>query len=333
VPNSIPRGKGQESGENRSWVAVSGIDRQTALDLSRQMGTEIFELLALANRTRGKYRGNNVDLCSIINAKSGACPEDCSFCAQSAHSDTGAKVYPLLDKGKILEAVLSSKENGVRRFCIVTSGKKPSDRELNEICGFIEAIRETGLLPCATLGMLDREQLARLKDAGLHRYHHNLETSEAFFSEICTTHTYIDKIKTIEAAKSLGLSVCSGGIFGLGESWQDRIDMAFALRETGVDSVPVNFFTPISGTPLESLGMLNPLEALKIIAIYRLILPDREIRVCGGRPATLRDMNSYIFFAGADGLLAGNYLTTTGRSMRDDLQMIKDLELEIRCRD
>ncbi|HDZ83680.1 MAG TPA: biotin synthase BioB, partial [Nitrospirae bacterium] len=173
----------------------------------------------------------------------------------------------------------------------------------------------------------DAQELRQLKDAGLNRYHHNLETSEAFFSEICTTHTYQDKIKTIGAVKSEGLSICSGGIFGLGESWEDRIDMAFALKEIGVDSVPINFFTPVTGTPLGNNELLDPLEALKIIAIYRLILPKSEIRVCGGRSLTLGDMNSLIFNAGADGLLLGNYLTTTGRRPEDDLKMIKDIGL------
>ena len=306
-----------------------GINRDSALALSHRKGAEMYDLFALANRVREKFRGNSVDLCSIINAKSGACPEDCSFCAQSAHSRSDTNVYPLLSKEKILDAAVSAKKNGVRRFCIVTSGKKPSNKELDEICNFISEIRDLGLLPCATLGMLDTGQLRQLKDAGLNRYHHNLETSEHFFSEICTTHTYRDKIKTIEAAKSIDLSICSGGIFGLGESWEDRIDMAFALKETGVDSVPLNFFTPIKGTLSEDRELLNPLEALKIIALYRLVLPECEVRVCGGRPATLRDLHSHIFQAGADGLLIGNYLTTNGRDPKDDLQMINDLGLEI----
>ena len=306
-----------------------GIDRDSALVFSRKTGAGIYDLFALANRIRDKYRGNTVDLCSIINAKSGACPEDCSFCAQSAHSRTDTTIYPLMDKKKILDAAAASKKYGVRRFCVVTSGKKPSARELDEICAFVSELRAMGFLPCATLGMLDARELRQLKDAGLNRYHHNLETSEAFFSEICTTHTYRDKIRTIEAVKAAGLSICSGGIFGLGESWEDRIDMAFALKEIGVDSVPINFFTPVTGTPLGNKELLDPLEALKIIAIYRLILPKSEIRVCGGRSLTLRDLNSFIFNAGADGLLLGNYLTTTGRMPEDDLQMIKDMGLAI----
>jgi biotin synthase len=315
--------------EPRARNSDHGIDKRSALTLSHRKGTEVYDLFALANSVRKNFRGNRIDLCSIINAKSGACPEDCSFCAQSAHSKTDAKIYPLLDKEKILAEAASAKRSGVKRFCIVTSGKKPSNRELDEICNFISEINNLGLLPCATLGMLDIEQLRQLKEAGLNRYHHNLETSETFFSEICGTHTYRDKIKTIETAKILDLSVCSGGIFGLGESWEDRIDMAFALKDIGVDSVPINFLRPIKGTPLENSELLNPVEALKIIAIYRLILPECEIRVCGGRPVTLRDLHSHIFIAGADGLLLGNYLTTQGRDPEDDLQMIKDMGLEV----
>lgn len=306
-----------------------GIDKQSAFALTQINGAELYDLFATARKVREKFRGNQVDLCSIVNAKSGACPEDCSFCAQSASSKTLANTYPLLKEEHILEEALYARQHGVKRFCIVTSGKAPSNKDLDKICLFISELRKHEILPCATLGMLDPEQLKQLKEAGLNRYHHNLETSEAFFSEICTTHTYQDKLKTIRAAKSLDLSLCSGGIFGLGESWEDRIEMAFALKEIVVDSVPINFFTPVKGTPLGDRDMLSPLEALKIIAIYRLILPECEIRVCGGRPVTLRDLNSHIFTAGADGLLLGNYLTTQGRNPLDDLQMIQDMGLEI----
>lgn len=308
----------------------NGFDRESAISFSEVSGDALFELFISANNLRSRYRGKRIDLCSIVSAKSGACPEDCSFCAQSAHSRTGIKPYPLLDKEEIIKAARSAKDNGARRFCIVTSGKRPSWYELKKICDCISGIRELGLLPCATLGIIGISELTALKEAGLDRYHHNLETSESFFNEICTTHTYYEKLKTIETARALGLSVCSGGIFGMGESWEDRIDMAFELRNIGVDSVPINFFTPIKGTPLaEKRGLLEPLEALKIIAIYRHIMPDKEIRICGGRPSTLRDLNPFIFLAGADGLLIGNYLTTPGREPSNDIQMIKDMEFEI----
>jgi biotin synthase len=306
------------------WVCKDPVSAMSTLQR-----VEIYDLFAMASRIRNKHRGKKVDLCSIISAKSGACPEDCSFCAQSAHSKTVAEIYPLLKTEKILEAALSSRENGSKRFCLVTSGMNPSDTELDQICDIISEISLLGLMPCATLGLLDSSQLKRLKKAGLNRYHHNLETSEAFFSEICTTHTYHEKVRTIADAKQAGLSVCSGGIFGLGESWEDRIDMAFAIKEMGVDSVPINFLSPVPGTPLEDMRLLTPIEALKIIAIYRLILPDLEIRVCGGRPSTLRGLSSQVFLAGADGLLIGNYLTTAGGDPSDDIQMIRDMGLEI----
>ncbi len=319
------------STDTESAIFTQGIDKDSARLMSEKKGIELYDLFFLANKIRNKYKGNTVDLCSIINAKSGSCPEDCSFCAQSAHSKgkTDTKTYSLLNRDEILGAAESAKKYGAKRFCVVTSGRKPAKKELDTICKHIYEIRKTGLLPCATLGMLDIKELKQLKDSGLNRYHHNLETSEAFFSEICSTHTYRDKIRTIEASKSIGLSICSGGIFGLGESWDDRIDMAFALKELGVDSVPINYLTPVKGTTLDSKNLLNPLEALKIIAIFRLLLPDKEIRVCGGRPMTLRDLNSQIFLSGADGLLIGNYLTTEGRRPEEDLQMIRDMGLEI----
>ena len=312
-----------------SKCGESGIERDQALVLSTLQGNSVYDLLYLANRTRAKFRGKRIDLCSIVNAKSGSCPEDCSFCAQSLSNRTDTDTYPLLKKDEILNAAASARDNMVRHFCIVTSGKKVSDKELDDICEIISGIKMLGLLPCATLGLLEDESLRKLKEVGLSRYHHNLETSEAYFSEICTTHTYREKIRTISDAKAAGLSICSGGIFGLGESWEDRIDMAFALKDIGVDSVPVNFLTPVTGTPLDNSGLLNPIEALKIIAIYRLILPKTEIRVCGGREITLRDMNSMIFMAGSDGLLVGNYLTTPGRDPIKDLQMISDMEMEL----
>jgi biotin synthase len=304
---------------------VKGIERAEALELARSEGTELYELFHAAGMERFRYRGNRVDLCAIINAKSGACPEDCSFCSQSARSRTEAPVYPLLEKDKIVEAARASFDRGIGRFCTVTSGRKPRPDELNHICEAISAMSSTGIKPCATLGILGRDDLDRLREAGLKRYHHNLETSEAFFSEICSTHTYRDRLKTIEAAKSLGLSVCSGGIFGLGESWQDRIDMALALRDLAVDSVPLNYLTPVKGTPMGGRPILPALEALKIIAIYRLIMPDREIRVCGGRPLTLKSLSPLIFMAGADGLLVGDYLTTPGVEIDRDLEIIADM--------
>lgn len=307
----------------------SKISREEAFFISSLSRKDIFDLLSSANRIREHFRGNTVDLCAIINAKSGACPEDCSYCAQSAKSSAEIKTFRLVEKETILQKAQEAKEGGARRFCIVTSGKRASATELKKIVDMVSAVRKLGLLPCATLGLLSGEDLLQLKDAGLERYHNNLETSERFFSEICTTHTYQDKLETIREVKSSGLSLCSGGIFGIGETWEDRVDMAFALSEIGPDSVPVNFLTPVKGTRLGVQKLLDPFDALKIISLYRFILPDKEIRVCGGRIQTLGEFNSFIFPAGADGLLTGNYLTTLGRNFEDDMKLINQYGLKM----
>jgi len=297
--------------------------REEAFYVANISGAEIFELFVSANIIRNHFRGTNVDLCSIVNAKSGACPEDCSFCVQSSKSKAEIKVYPLIDKKIVIKQAKKAKNSGAKRFSIVTSGRKVSSRDLSAIADMISEIRESGLLPCASLGMLKEKGLAILKTAGLDRYHHNLETSERFFPQICRTHNFTDKLKTIEAVKSAGLSICSGGIFGMGETWQDRIDMAFMLKELNVDSIPINFLIPIKGTALGYREFLHPFEALKIISLYRFILPQKEIRICGGRMQVLGEFNSMVFFAGADSLLTGNYLTTSGRNYEDDLRLIK----------
>ena len=306
----------------------SSISKKEAFEWAAVQKSEIFELLHRAHCTRQLYRADKIDLCSIVSAKTGGCTEDCSFCAQSRVSAAEIKTHSLLPKEKILESARSAHQQGAKRFCIVTSGRAASKDALVKIADMISAIKDAGLLPCATLGLLKSQEMRLLKDAGLVRYHHNLETSEAYFTQICSTHTYQDKVKTIITALQSGLSVCSGGIFGLGETWEDRIEMAFALKELNVDSIPINFLSPISGTPLGENECLSPLEALKIIALYRLILPDKEIRVCGGRSHTLKQLNSLIFFAGADALLIGNYLTTIGINPEDDIQLIDDLGLD-----
>ncbi|KJR41869.1 biotin synthase [Candidatus Magnetoovum chiemensis] len=298
---------------------------------------EVFELFVCANAIRHHYRSNVIDLCSITNAKSGGCGEDCAFCAQSFASKADIDTYPLKDIDHVLSYAKTAKENKTRRFCIVTAGKKVNVSELEQIAKMIKGIKALNLLPCATLGLLHTDELDMLKNAGLLRYHHNLETSKAYFPHICTTHTYADKIKTLRAARLAGLSLCSGGIFGMGETWSDRINMAYALKDLDVDSVPINFLTPIKGAPisnrknpaLEALDPIEALEALKIISLYRFILPDKEIRICGGRLQTLGELNSLIFMAGADGLLIGNYLTTLGRHPKEDLKLIKNLRLNI----
>jgi biotin synthase len=304
------------------------ITRNQAEALSTAAGADLAELLAAATRIREQFRGDSIDICSIVNAKSGACSEDCRFCAQSCHYATDAKVYPLIDPDRMEEAAAAAVKNGARRFCIVTSGRGIDDEaDLGNIARGIERVRGLGLSPCATLGTLTKDQLLRLKDAGLHRYHHNIETSREYFPSICTTHSFDERTALLQDLRSIGLSACSGGILGMGESMQDRISMAFSLRDLDVDSVPVNFLMPIAGTPLADVRQITPLEALHSLALFRFILPAKEIRVCGGRGNALGALHPLIFLAGADGFMIGNYLTRTGLDPEQDLRMLRDLGL------
>jgi biotin synthase len=290
---------------------------------------DLYELLFFANSLRKKYKGNKVELCAIINAKSGKCPGDCIFCAQSSRYKTRIKIYPLLEAEEVVKHAKNAKSHKVKRFSIVTSGIKPSQKELKKIAKIVEETSKTGVNVCASLGILKEEEIAYLRDHGLSRLHCNLETSEDFFPKVCTTHSYHDKLKTLENAKKIGVSICSGGIFGIGENWEDRIKLALKLKEIEVDSIPLNFLIPIKGTPLENQPPLSPFEALRIIAIFRIILPEKDIRIAGGRLQVLKDFSSWIFLAGANALMTGNYLTTKGNPFENDLRFIKNHELEI----
>ncbi len=305
---------------------MSGIEIGEALELLAVEGAEMHELFARATAARYEHHGNRVRLCGIVNAKSGGCPEDCAFCAQSAHAKTDVERHGLLDSDRMVEAARTSEGHGAARFGIVTSGR--SVWKNNEIETIARAISEvdtdTGMEPCASLGHLSPEALGRLKEAGLGRYHHNLETAESYFPEICTTRRYSDAFETILAAKEAGLSVCSGGIFGMGEDPAQRVELLAKLRELDVDSVPINFLQPIPGTRLEGREPLPALDCLKAVAVARLMMPAKEIRVCGGREHNLRDLQSWIFVAGADGMMVGGYLTVAGRGVEDDLAMIRD---------
>lgn len=287
-----------------------------------------YDLIFTANAVRKKYRGDKVELCAIVNAKSGQCSEDCSFCAQSSRYKTDSPVYPLVDKDEILKKAIEAKKHKVKRFSIVISGKKPSKQEFKQIGETIEHLTKKEINTCASLGFLNYDELCYLRDCGLQRVHCNIESSEKFFPEICTTHSFSSKVQTLEQAKNAGLSICSGGVFGLGENWSDRVDMAYFLKELNVDSVPINFLIPIKGTPMEHRTPLSPIEALKIIALFRLILPQKDIRICGGRQL-LGEFSSWIFIAGANALMTGNYLTTQGRHYIDDLKFIENHGLEV----
>ncbi|NOZ01279.1 MAG: biotin synthase BioB [Deltaproteobacteria bacterium] len=307
------------------------IDAAEALDLLGCDGADFFALMARAGAVRQKHKGNRVVLCGILNAKSGRCSEDCSFCAQSAHHSTDAPIHPLVSAERMVERAREVQTMGAREFSIVTSGETiRGENEMREICEALTRLRDAGApWRCVSLGNLSEDQIARLRDAGLNNLHHNLETARSFFPKVCSTHEYDRDVQTVRTAKSLGLKVCCGGIFGLGESPAQRVELAMTLRELEVDSIPLNFLNPIPGTPLQGRHDLTPIDCLKIIAVYRLLMPDRDIYVCGGREVNLRDMQSWIFMAGANGMMIGNYLTTSGRDHALDLRMIQDAGMEV----
>lgn len=309
-----------------------GLDREEARFLLTLEDAHLEDLLLQAARIREAFKGRRIDLCTVTNAKSGACSEDCNFCAQSSHFSTKVPVYPLRSVETLVEGARDAKRRGATKYCIATSGRGiDSDEDLFHICEAIYRIKhEVGLGTCATLGALTESQMRALQAAGLDRFHHNLETSEAYFPSICTTHTFQDRVERVRLARRVGLSTCCGGIFGMGESLEDRIDLAFTIRDLGVDSVPINFLMPIPGTPLEDATPPSPLECLKIIALFRFLMPDREIRVCGGRLPALRQWHPRIFDGGASGMMIGNYLTTLGRPPEEDLAMLAQLGLEPR---
>ncbi len=283
-----------------------------------------------ADKIRRHFCSSCFDLCTIINGKSGRCSENCKFCAQSAHNHTGVTEYPLLPDEEILAQAKINQRQGVLRYSIVTSGKRLSDGEVDRMCSLIQRIRtEAGILVCVSFGLLTEEQFRKLKAAGVSRVHNNLETSERNFPNICTTHTFQDKVQAIRAAQAAGLSVCSGGIMGLGETVEDRIDMALSLRELGIKSVPVNMLNPIPGTPFEKNEKLTNEDMRRIVAVYRFILPDASIRLAGGR-GLLPDKGKGCFSSGANAAISGDMLTTAGITVQTDLALLKELGYEVK---
>lgn len=300
-------------------------------DLFRASWQDLWRILGEATRVRESRFGRRVSFCVIINAKSGLCSEDCAFCSQAATSRAAIARYPLLPKDKLVDAARAAHAQGAARFSLVTSGKGiVSAREKREIVEAVAAIREAvPLKVCASLGLADRPFLEDLRAAGLFRFHHNLETASSFYPRICTTHTYQERLATIEAAKEAGLSVCVGGIFGLGETVAQRYEMARTVKALEVDAIPLNFLHPLPGTRLADRPLLPPLEALKVIIAFRLMFPQKTIIICGGRQPTLRSLAPLVFAAGANALMTGDYLTTKGRLPEEDRQMLADLGLEL----
>ena len=294
-------------------------------DISVLKSASVEDLSACADRLRSHFSGDRVDLCSIISGKNGHCGENCRFCAQSAHNHTGCEVYGLMDYEDILEAALSNEKEGVDRFAVVISGKSPSDEDFEKIIGIYERLRsKLKISLCASLGFLTSEQFERLHKAGVTSYHNNIETSERYFDKICTTHTFRDKIENIRRAKAAGLSVCSGGIIGMGETMDDRIDMAFTLSGLGIASIPINTLIPIPGTPLENLPVLTSDEILRTIAIFRFINPESNIRLGAGRKL-IPGNGRAAFTGGASATITGNMLTTSGSTIKSDIEMLTEM--------
>ncbi len=301
-----------------------------AIALTRIEENEIPILLGIANKVRDVFTGKEIDTCKIVNARSGNCSENCKFCAQSAHhQEVKLQVYSLMSEAEIVAAAKTAEAEGAYRFCVVTAGcGMENDADFPKILSAIERIgRETSLNRCCSLGTLETSHVQELKAAGITRYHHNLETSRSYFQEICTTHTYDERVQTIKRVKAAGLQACSGCIIGMGESWKQRIELAFELKELDVDSIPINVLNAIEGTPLESQPRLNPLEILQTFAIFRLILPTKIIRYAGGREHNLGELTPLGLLAGINGMLIGNYLTTQGRQAADDLKTVRGLGL------
>jgi biotin synthase len=290
----------------------------------------LLDLVSLSCKVTAKYQNKGIYLCSIMNVKTGACLEDCAFCAQSAYSSTPIAAYPMIEPSFILERAKKAENIGASEFCIVTSGGGPNAKTFRKVLDAVYLIRShTNLSLGCSLGILTEEQARLLSVAGVNRYNHNLETSRSFFPNICTTHTYEERVNTAYLVKENGIELCCGGILGIGESTKQRLELAFELRELNPTLVPINFHNPRPGTRLADIVPLTPVEAVKSIALFRLILPQNTLICAGGREVVLRDLQALALLAGASAIITGNYLTTLGRLPNEDIQMIKDLNMPV----
>lgn len=288
------------------------------------------ELIELSHEVTIENFDNKVEACSIISAKTGACSENCKYCAQSKHNHAEIECHPLLDVETVKKAALSAKENGATRFCIVTSGRVPTGSDFEKILEMIKEVASIdGIHCCASLGLLSEEQVKQIKEAGVERYNHNINTSEHYHNHICTTHNFEDRVNTVKMVKKYGMEACCGVIIGMGESREDRIEMALSLRQLNPKTVPINFLNPIKGTPLEDYeDKISEEKILKTICIFRLVLPKSLLRYAGGRTTRLSKYNQKLgIIAGINSLLVGNYLTTTGSKSEEDKEMLKSLDL------
>ncbi|QAR33320.1 biotin synthase BioB [Geovibrio thiophilus] len=292
-------------------------------DIELILNTPLEELLEYSYRLKKHFFADEISTCGIINAKSGLCSEDCIFCAQSAHHRTGTPVYPYIDIEEVRTHAARMAEAGVKRYAAVISGKSPNEHEFELLRQSVEIITSFGLDADISVGILTEKQLLTLKASGLKGYHHNLETSRSFFRNICTTHEYDEDVNAVKAAVKAGLYVCSGGIFGIGESWQHRVELARELKAIGVQSVPINFLNPITGTPLEGTKPLPQEEALRIVALFRFMLPEKHVRVCGGRTLIFPgEEKGKLLKSGISGLMVGDYLVVKGEGLQSDMDAI-----------
>lgn len=305
------------------------LTREEALNVLQADDDDLLPLMHAAFRVRRHYFGKKVKLNMILNAKSGLCPEDCGYCSQSIVSTAPVAKYTMLDKETLLAGAREAMNRKAGTYCIVASGRGPTEKELGQVIDAVKEIRETMPLKiCACLGILSDEQASRLQTAGVHRYNHNLNTSRSHYGDITTTHSYDQRVETVDTVKRAGMSPCSGVIIGMGESDEEIVEMAYALRELDADSIPVNFLNAIQGTPLENYGRTSAIKALKVLALFRFLCPSKEIRVAGGREVNLRSMQPLALYA-ANSLFVGDYLTTPGQEITTDHQMIEDLGFEI----
>lgn len=322
--------------DNTTWEALATrvldghrLTQSEGLTILRSADVELPALLAAAFRVRLRHFGRKVHLYYLKNAKSGLCPEDCGYCSQSIVADTAIDRYPLLNEAKLLDGARQASETQARTYCIVASGRGPSDREVDHLAAVVAKIKEQfGLHVCCCLGLLSANQASRLKQAGVDRINHNLNTSRRFYGEICSTHTFDDRLETLRVVRKAGMELCSGLIAGMGETDEDMVDVALELGEIGVASIPVNFLHAIPGTPLENTHRLNPRYCLKVLCLMRLANPATEIRIAGGREVNLRSLQAMGLYP-ANSLFVSDYLTTKGQPPEDDFRMVADLGFEI----
>jgi len=306
------------------------VERGLAERLVALPDTDLPDLIALAHRVRLSWMGPAVEVESIISAKTGGCPEDCTFCSQSARYTTEVQRHPMLSTPQLVQLARQTRELGGTEFCIVVAVRGPNERMLRDVIDAAQAIHAgVDIEVAASLGILEPAQAERLAEAGIHRYNHNLEAGPRFYPRICSTHSFEERVQTCRMVVAAGMELCSGGIFGMGESWADRLDLAFWLRDLGAREIPCNFLNPRPGTPLQAIPLLHPLEALRCVAVMRCINPEAVLRYAGGREVVLRDLQAYGMLAGANGLIVGNYLTTLGRSAEADLAMLADLGMPV----